>query len=68
MYNLKDVNNSEAYFVDYTEELIESDSFAYALYVMQTRKRQPPTASHHKLVDVITSLQRDGKLTPETDA
>ena len=64
MYNLNDVNNSDAYFVDYTEELIDTDSFAYAMYVMKARKRQPTTASHHKLVDVLATLKRDGKLTP----
>lgn len=63
MFNANNVNDSDAYYVDYADELINSDTFAYALHVMKTHKRT--TNSHHKLTDVIAQLQRDGKLSPE---
>jgi hypothetical protein len=63
MFNANNVNDSDAYYVDYTEELIESDTFAYALHVMKTHRRL--TNSHHKLDDVLAQLQRDGKLSTE---
>lgn len=68
MYNVNDLNDSaydDAYYVDYTEELMSSDSFFYAVHTTKIRKRQPTT---YNLPGVLEVLARDGFLTPERDA
>jgi len=67
MFNANDLNDStydDAYYVDYTEELMSSDSFFYAVHT-RVRKRQPTA---YNLPGVLEVLARDGFLTPERDA
>lgn len=68
MYNANDLNDStydDAYYVDYTEELMSSDTFFYAVHTTRVRKRQPTAFN---LPSVLGVLARDGFLTPERDA
>jgi hypothetical protein len=68
MYNANDLNDStyaDAYYVDYTDELMSSDSFFYAVHTTKVRKRQPTAFN---LPSVLEVLARDGFLTPERDA
>jgi hypothetical protein len=41
MYNANDSSYDDAYYVDYTEELMSSDTFFYAVHTTRVRKRQP---------------------------
>jgi hypothetical protein len=68
MYNANDLNDStydDAYYVDYTEELMSSDTFFYTVHTIRVRKRQPTAFN---LPSVLEVLARDGFLTPERDA
>jgi|SaaInl5LU_22_DNA_1037371.scaffolds.fasta_scaffold186431_1 hypothetical protein len=67
MYNVNDV---DAYYVDYTDELNESDTFVSTIHsfeqlVSKRRERRHSTAFGHHSTDVMACFVSSGKLTPE---